>query len=86
MQAAIEEEVPELAGATFAITTEGLAAGRLRLLVQPTDDGPTAALEDGLVRGLRTRFGVDVEARFPRTLPLMMKGVTPVVSEREIPG
>lgn len=86
VQAAIEEEVPELAGATFAIATEGLAAGRLRLLVQAPEDGASpAALEAGLISGLRTRFGVEVEVRFPRSLPLMMKGVTPVVSEREIP-
>jgi phenylacetate-CoA ligase len=85
VQAAIEEEVPELSGASFAIATEGLAAGRLRLLVQAPDDTSTAALEDGLVRRLGARFGVEVEARFPRALPLMLKGVTPVVSEREIP-
>lgn len=84
VQAAIEEDVPELAGATFAIATEGLAAGRLRLLVQAPEEGSTAPLEDGLTRRLRTRFGVEVEVRFPRSLPLMMKGVTPVVSEREI--
>jgi phenylacetate-CoA ligase len=87
VQAAIEEDIPELAGATFAIATEGLAAGRLRLLVQAPDDGPSAAvLEDGLVRSLRARFGVEVEVRFPRSLPLMMKGVTPVVSERALPA
>jgi phenylacetate-CoA ligase len=80
VQAAIEEEVPELAGATFAITTEGLAAGRLRLLVQ----GPEA-VEPALTRRLRARFDVDVDVRFPKALPLMMKGVTPVVSERDVP-
>ena len=92
VQAAIEEEVPELAGATFAITTEGLAAGRLHLLLQagelhqpPGRDLSTAALEEALTRRLRARFDVEVEVRFPRSLPLMMKGVTPVVSEREIP-
>ena len=86
VQAAIEEEVPELAGATFAIATEGLSAGRLRLLVQAPDDGRSASMvEDGLVRRLGARFGVDVEVRFPRSLPLMMKGVTPVVSERDVP-
>jgi phenylacetate-CoA ligase len=84
VQVAIEEDVPELTGATFAIATEGLAAGRLRLLVQAPGEGPTAALEDGLVRRLGARFGVGVEARFARSLPLMMKGVTPVVSEREV--
>ena len=84
VQVAIEDEVPELTGATFAIASEGLAAGRLRLLVQAPDDGSTAALEDGLTRRLGTRFGVGVDVRFPRNLPLMMKGVTPVVSEREV--
>jgi phenylacetate-CoA ligase len=86
VQAAIEEEVPELGGATFAIATEGLAAGRLRLLLQAPDGGSTAALEEVLSRRLRARFGVEVELRFPRSLPLMMKGVTPVVSERDISG
>jgi phenylacetate-CoA ligase len=85
VQAAIEEEVPELAGATFAIATEGLAAGRLRLLVQDPADGSATAVEKVLTSRLRARFGVEVELRFPRSLPLMMKGVTPVVSEREIP-
>ncbi|HEV3364259.1 MAG TPA: AMP-binding protein [Acidimicrobiia bacterium] len=84
VQAAIEEEWPDLAGASFAISTEGLAAGRLRLLFQAPEDGSTSGLEDVLVRHLRDRFGVEIEMRFPRTLPLMMKGVTPVVSEREI--
>ncbi|MEW6472048.1 MAG: AMP-binding protein [Actinomycetota bacterium] len=85
VQAAIEEEVPELSGATFAIATEGLAAGRLRLLLQAPEAGSTAVLEEVLTRRLRDRFAVEVELRFPRSLPLMMKGVTPVVSEREIP-
>jgi len=84
VQAAIEEEHPDLAGATFAISTEGLAAGRLRLLFQPPGDGSTSALEEMLIRRLGERFGVAVEMRFPRTLPLMMKGVTPVVSERDV--
>ena len=84
VQAAIEEEMPELSGATFAIATEGLAAGRLRLLLQAPGEGSTAVLEDGLTRRLRARFGVEVELRFPRSLPLMMKGVTPVVSERDV--
>jgi len=84
VQAAIEEDVPELTGTTFAIATEGLAAGRLRLLVQAPAEGSPAALEDGLTRRLGDRFGVEVEVRFPRSLPVMMKGVTPVVSEREI--
>lgn len=79
VQAAIEEELPELAGATFAIATEGLAAGRLRLLIQAPEK-----LGEPLTSRLRDRFGVEVELRFPRSLPLMMKGVTPVVSEREI--
>jgi phenylacetate-CoA ligase len=84
VQAAIEEEMPELIGATFAITTEGLAAGRLRLLLQAPEEASTAAIEDVLTRRLRGRFAVEVEVRFPRSLPLMMKGVTPVISEREI--
>jgi len=80
VQAAIEEEMPELTGATFAITTEGLAAGRLRLLLQAPE-----AVEEPLTKRLRARFDVEVEIRFPKALPLMMKGVTPVVSERDIP-
>lgn len=86
VQAAIEEERPDLACASFAISIEGLAAGRLRLLFEAPEDGSTSALEEVLVRQLRGRFGVEVEMRFPRTLPLMMKGVTPVVSERDLPG
>jgi phenylacetate-CoA ligase len=87
VQAAIEEAQPDLAGASFAISTEGLAAGRLRLLLQAPDDGGSpAATEAALSTPLRDRFGVEVEFRFPRTLPLMLKGVTPVVSEREISG
>ncbi len=86
VQAAIEEEVPELGGASFAIATEGLAAGRLRLLIQEPEEGSTSAIEEVLGRRLPARFGVEVELRFARSLPLMMKGVTPVVSEREIPG
>jgi phenylacetate-CoA ligase len=84
VQAAIEESQPDLAGASFAISTEGLAAGRLRLLFQAPEEGSTTALEEMLVGRLRARFGVEVDMRFPRTLPLMMKGVTPVVSEREV--
>jgi phenylacetate-CoA ligase len=84
VQVAIEEEMPELAGATFAIATEGLAAGRLRLLLQAPEEGSPAVIEDTLTRRLRDRFAVEIEVRFPRSLPLMLKGVTPVVSEREI--
>ena len=86
VQAAIEEEMPELAGATFAVTTEGLAAGRLRLLLQAPEDASAVALEEALTRRLRARFDVEVEVRFPRTLPLLLKGVTPVVSEQDISG
>ena len=85
VQAAIEDERPDLAGATFAISSEGLAAGRLRLLFQAPEDGSTTPIEEGLVRHLRDRFGVEVEMLFPRSLPLMMKGVTPIVSERDVP-
>jgi phenylacetate-coenzyme A ligase PaaK-like adenylate-forming protein len=85
VQLAIEEEVPDLSGASFAIATEGLAAGRLRLLFQAPDDGSAPALEEVLIRRLRARFEVPVEVRFTEALPLMMKGVTPVVSERDVP-
>jgi phenylacetate-CoA ligase len=84
VQAAIEEEIPDLAGATFAITTEGLAAGRLSLLFQAPEDGSSAVPEERLTRRLQDRFGVAVDLRFPRSLPLLMKGVTPVVSERDV--
>jgi phenylacetate-CoA ligase len=84
VQAAIEEEIPDLAGATFAITIEGLAAGRLSLLFQAPEDGSSAVPEERLTRRLQDRFGVAVDLRFPHSLPLLMKGVTPVVSERDV--
>ncbi|HEY3240472.1 MAG TPA: hypothetical protein VGL92_12955, partial [Acidimicrobiia bacterium] len=85
VQAAVEESVPELAGVGFAILSEGLAAGRLSLLFQEPDDGVPAAMEKEVAAALGRRFGVDVEARWSKTLPLLLKGVTPILSEREIP-
>jgi phenylacetate-CoA ligase len=85
VQAAVEEAVPELAGVGFAILSEGLAAGRLSLLFQEPDGGIDAAAQKEVSSRLGSRFGVGVDARWSKTLPLLLKGVTPILSEREIP-
>jgi phenylacetate-CoA ligase len=85
IQAAVEESVPELAGVGFAILSEGLAAGRLSLLFQAPEEGPPSAAETEVAMALARRFGVAVEARWSKTLPLLLKGVTPILSERDVP-
>ena len=85
VQAAVEESVPELAGVGFAILSEGLAAGRLSLFFQEPDDGLAAAVEKRVAAALGSRFGVGVDARWSKTLPLLLKGVTPILAERDIP-
>lgn len=85
VQAAVEESVPELAGVGFAILSEGLAAGRLSLLFQAPEEGAPATVEKEVAAALGRHFGVPVEARWSTTLPLLLKGVTPILSERQIP-
>ena len=85
VQSAVEESVPELAGVGFAILSEGLAAGRLSLLFQAPAEGAPATVEKEVAAALGRRFGVAVEARWSTTLPLLLKGVTPILSERQIP-
>jgi phenylacetate-CoA ligase len=82
VQSALEEEVPELTGTAFVIIKEGLAAGRLRIvLAQP--DGNSAVLLDQAKSSLQRRFEVPVEVVAVRDLPLRFKGVPPVMSEGE---
>ncbi|MGH9042517.1 MAG: phenylacetate--CoA ligase family protein [Acidimicrobiia bacterium] len=84
VQAAVEESVPELAGVGFAILSEGLAAGRLSLLFQEPDGDLTSPVK-AAAAALAAHFGVPVDTRLSPTLPLLLKGVTPILSEREIP-
>ncbi|HLF41216.1 MAG TPA: hypothetical protein VI854_07055, partial [Acidimicrobiia bacterium] len=84
VQAAIEEAVPELAGVPFAILREGLAANRLSLLFQAPEEAVAAAVDKEVPTALRGRFDVEVDARWSKTLPLLLKGVTPLLSEREV--
>jgi phenylacetate-CoA ligase len=82
VQSALEEEVPELTGTAFVIIREGLAAGRLRIvLAQP--EGNRAELLDEARASLKRRLEVEVEVVAVRDLPLRFKGVPPVMSERE---
>ncbi|MGH8971921.1 MAG: hypothetical protein ACRD0C_01780 [Acidimicrobiia bacterium] len=85
VQAAVEEAVPELAGVGFAIISEGLAVGRLSLLFQEPEAGAPPAVEKQVVDALALHFGVPVDARWSKTLPLLLKGVTPILSERDVP-
>jgi phenylacetate-coenzyme A ligase PaaK-like adenylate-forming protein len=86
VQLAVEEGVPELAGVPFSIVREGLAAGRLSLVV-PEPAEPRAAgarIGDELARVLRERFQAPVDVRFTSELALSFKGVAGIVSEREV--
>lgn len=84
VQAAVEEAVPELAGAGFAIVSEGLAAGRLSLIFQEVEgDPPRAGAGEAVAKALADQFGVAADARWSKTLPLLLKGITPIISERE---
>jgi phenylacetate-coenzyme A ligase PaaK-like adenylate-forming protein len=84
VQAAVEEAVPELAGAGFAILSEGLAAGRLSLLFQSPEEGDLTPATKAAQVALASHFGVPVEARCSPALPLLLKGVTPILSERDL--
>lgn len=82
VQLALEREVPELNGAACAIVREDLARARLRLLVMEPERA-AASLLDGARAGLSRRFGVPVEITAVRDLPLLFKGVPPVLSSAE---
>jgi phenylacetate-CoA ligase len=82
VQAALEEEVPELTGAAFVIIREGLAAGRLRIVLAQSEGGRAGLLEEAQ-SSLKRRFMVEVEVVAVRDLPLRFKGVPPVMSEQE---
>ncbi len=83
IQLALEQEVPELTGATCVIGREGLARGRLRLLLIEPEQAGGAILEEARVR-LARRFDVPVEIVAVRELPLRFKGVPPILSESEV--
>ena len=82
IQLAIEQEVPELNGSACVITREGLAEGRLRLLLIQPERSPAALLQEAR-SGLARRFEVPVEITAVRDLPLRFKGVPPILSEPE---
>lgn len=83
IQFALEEEVPELSGTTCAIARGDLAQGRLRLLVIEPERSAKGLL-DGARTGLSRRFGMPVEISPVRDLPLLFKGVPPIVSDSEV--
>jgi phenylacetate-CoA ligase len=83
VQLALEEGVPETVGMPFIISREGLDAGKLRLLVsEPERDAP--GLAERLRACLEGRFGVASDIAWVRELPVAVKGVAPVLSERQV--
>ncbi|HVP30428.1 MAG TPA: AMP-binding protein [Myxococcota bacterium] len=80
VQLAMEEEVPELVGSPAVILRDGLAEGRLDLVLPPPEAGAPAGLADRLAQRLRARLGVAVSARVADHLPVQFKGVPPVLS------
>lgn len=86
VQLAVEEGVPELAGVPFSIVREGLAAGRLSLVVPEPEAqrGAGARIGDALRQLLRERFGAPVDVRFTSEVALRFKGVAGIVGEREV--
>lgn len=82
VQLALETEVPELRGVAFVITKEGLADGRLRLLLVKPEGSPLGVLDEAK-SSLARRLEVPVEISAVRELPLRFKGVPPILSERE---
>lgn len=83
VQQALEDEVPETVGAAFVISREGLADGKLRLLMPEPESGRDA-LGSGIREALMRRFAVPSEIHWVRELPLQFKGVAPVLSETQI--
>ncbi len=86
VQLAVEEELPELAGMTFAILREGLAAGRLELAMPDlAPSGASAgALAPALERRLSARLQSPVRVRVSEHLSLQFRGVPALVGEGEI--
>ena len=83
VQLALENAVPELVGAAFAISREALAAGRLRVvLAEP--ESRAQAIGDAARAKLAERFAAPVDVAFVRELPLAFKGVAPVLSETQV--
>jgi len=80
VQEAIEEEVPELTGVTFAILGQGLREGRLHILLRGDgiDRRSTSHL---LSQRLAERMGVPVVVEWAPSLPLRWKGVPPILEE-----
>lgn len=83
IQLALEQEVPELSGTTCAIARADLAEGKLRLLIIEPERSAKSLL-DGARAGLSRRFSVPVEISPVRDLPLLFKGVPPVISDAEV--
>lgn len=83
VQFALEQEVPELGGATCAISREDLARDRLRLFIIEPERSADSLLA-GARAGLTRRFEVPVEINPVRDLPLLFKGVPPVLSISEV--
>jgi phenylacetate-CoA ligase len=85
VQLELERAVPELVGVPFVISREGLAAGRLRmLLAEPEGEDDPAAIGERVRARLGERFAAPLEIAFVRELPLAFKGVAPVLSETQV--
>jgi phenylacetate-CoA ligase len=82
VQFALEQEMPELAGAALVITREGLQEGKLRLLLVEPEHAGRAMYEEAGARVSR-RLDLPVEIVPVRDLPLRFKGVPPILSEAE---
>jgi len=79
VQEAMEQEVPELAGVTFAIRGEALREGRLHLLLR--GEGLKRERVGPLLRRrLAARLGLPVAVEWAGDLPLRWKGVPPIVA------
>jgi phenylacetate-CoA ligase len=83
VQLALEETVPETVGMPFVISREGLDVGKLRLLATEPERG-ARALAERLEACLEGRFAVASEVAWVRELPVAVKGVAPVLSERQV--
>jgi phenylacetate-coenzyme A ligase PaaK-like adenylate-forming protein len=82
VQLALESDVPELRGTAFVISKDGLADGRLRLLLVEPEKAARVVLDEARSK-LSRRLEVPVEIRAVRDLPLRFKGVPPILSEQE---